>query len=27
MMPAVAEFVKKIDLDEGIYVKPIEGMF
>ena len=27
MMPAVEEFVKKIDLDEGIYVKPIEGMF
>ena len=27
MMPAVDEFVKKIDLDEGIYVKPIEGMF
>ena len=27
MMPAVDEFVKKIDLDTGIYVKPIEGMF
>ena len=27
MMPAVAEFVKEIDLDRGIFVKPIEGMF
>lgn len=27
MMPAVDEFVKEIDLDKGIYVKPIEGMF
>ncbi len=26
-MPAVEEFVKKIDFDNGIYVKPIEGMF
>ena len=27
MMPAVAEFVKEIDLQRGIFVKPIEGMF
>ena len=27
MMPAVDEFVKEIDLDKGIFVKPIEGMF
>ena len=27
MMPAVSEFVKEIDLDKGIFVKPIEGMF
>ena len=27
MMPAVKEFVKNIDLEKGIYVKPIEGMF
>ncbi len=27
MMPAVEEFVKEIDLDKGIFVKPIEGMF
>lgn len=27
MMPAVAEFVREIDLDKGIFVKPIEGMF
>jgi 16S rRNA processing protein RimM len=27
MMPAVDEFVKKIDLDAGIYITPIEGMF
>lgn len=27
MMPAVHEFVIRIDLDEGIYVRPIEGMF
>ncbi len=27
MMPAVKEFVKEIDLDKGIFVKPIEGMF
>ena len=27
MMPAVDEFVEEIDLDKGIFVKPIEGMF
>ena len=27
MMPAVEEFVKEIDLEKGIFVKPIEGMF
>ena len=27
MMPAVAEFVIKIDVDKAIYVRPIEGMF
>ena len=27
MMPAVDEFVDRIDLDSGIYVRPIEGMF
>ena len=27
MIPAVNEFVKNIDLEKGIYVKPIEGMF
>ena len=27
MMPAVKEFVKNIDLEKGIFVKPIEGMF
>ncbi len=26
MMPAVAEFVDRIDLDAGIFVRPIEGM-
>jgi 16S rRNA processing protein RimM len=26
-MPAVSEFVIKIDLDSGIYIRPIEGMF
>ena len=25
-MPAVSEFVMKVDLDSGIYVRPIEGM-
>ena len=27
LIPAVKEFVKKISLEEGIFVKPIEGMF
>lgn len=27
LIPAVEEFVKKISLEEGIFVKPIEGMF
>ena len=27
MIPAVKEFVKRIELDEGVYIKPIEGMF
>lgn len=27
MMPAVDEFVNKIDLDDGIFISPIEGMF
>ena len=27
MMPAVEEFVKNIDLEKGVFVKPIEGMF
>ena len=27
MIPAVAEFVKNIDLEEGVFIKPIEGMF
>ena len=27
MIPAVPEFVRSIDLDKGIFVKPIEGMF
>lgn len=27
MMPAVKEFVKRVDLDEGIFVTPIEGIF
>lgn len=27
MMPAVDEFVIEIDLDKGVFVKPIEGMF
>ena len=26
-MPAVSEFVIRIDLESGIYVRPIEGMF
>lgn len=27
MMPAVDEFVKKVDVENGIFVSPIEGMF
>lgn len=27
MMPAVDEFVKKVDVENGIYISPIEGMF
>ncbi|MBQ8005576.1 MAG: 16S rRNA processing protein RimM [Clostridia bacterium] len=27
MMPAVNEFVKNVDLEKGIFVEPIEGMF
>ena len=27
MMPAVEEFVKRVDVDSGIYISPIEGMF
>ena len=27
MMPAVDEFVKKVDIETGIFVAPIEGMF
>ena len=27
MMPAVKEFVKSIDIEKGIFVAPIEGMF
>ena len=27
MMPAVEEFVKRIDFEHGIYISPIEGMF
>lgn len=27
MIPAVAEFVKEIDLEKGVFIKPIEGMF
>lgn len=27
MIPAVEEFVKKIDVENGIFVSPIEGMF
>lgn len=26
-MPAVKEFIDRIELDEGIFVRPIEGMF
>ena len=27
MIPAVPEFIIRIDLESGIYVRPIEGMF
>ena len=27
MIPAVDEFVKKVDVNKGIFLKPIEGMF
>ncbi len=27
MMPAVKEFVKRVDAEKGIYICPIEGMF
>ena len=27
MMPAVKEFVKRVDVESGIYIRPIEGMF
>ena len=27
LIPAVAEFVKRISVEEGIFIKPIEGMF
>ena len=27
MMPAVEEFVDRVDLNEGIFIRPIEGMF
>lgn len=27
MIPAVDEFIKSVDLQKGIFVKPIEGMF
>ena len=27
LIPVVEEFVKKVSLEEGIFVKPIEGMF
>ena len=27
LIPAVKEFVRKIDLENGIFIKPIEGMF
>lgn len=27
MMPAVKEFVKRVDPENGIYISPIEGMF
>ena len=27
MMPAVKEYVESIDLEKGVFVRPIEGMF
>lgn len=27
LVPAVGEFIKNIDTDKGIFIKPIEGMF
>jgi len=27
LMPAVDEFVREIDLEKGIFITPIEGMF
>ncbi len=27
LIPAVSEFIKEINLDKGIFIKPIEGMF
>ena len=27
MMPAVPEFVISVDIEKGIYIRPIEGMF
>ena len=27
LMPAVDEFVKEVDLEKGIFITPIEGMF
>lgn len=27
LVPAVEEFIKAIDIDKGIFIKPIEGMF
>ena len=26
MVPAVEEFIKKVDIDRGIFVEPIEGL-
>lgn len=27
LIPAVAEFIKKVDVEKGIFIEPIEGMF
>lgn len=27
MIPAVPEFITKVDLDRGVFIRPIEGMF